>query len=266
MLTSGLHEPVNKKRRIFPRPPPCPMSIVNRTFPTSIHPLVDAAPVEWLAERIRPMGRGSNRVLLHSVIPEGFPNYARILHPAFVPGEDTPIRWAEVAARNNKTVHPLMQFGRLSGSDDNYAHPYWAEEPFVGKLPEAEAKAIVPILRSFTTTPDRCYLLVWEGYGGIKQSYPPTVTLELPDRKYLSYTGPVDSVLELCVDGNTLEGPNLWWPEDRAWIVATEIDFMETYVGGTAQCINQLLNDSGLEAFPAMTDARVDFLSDTINV
>ena len=64
------------------------------------------------------------------------------------------------------------------------------------------------------------------------------------------------SVLELCVEGNMLMGPNLWWPEDRAWIVATEIDFMETYIGGSAECINQLLSGPDLEAFPVSLDAR----------
>ena len=237
-----------------------------REFPASVHPLADIAPAAWLTERTRPMGRGSDRVLLWSIIPEGYPSYARLLHPAYVQGEDTPIRWAEIAARNSNTVHPLMQFGRLSGSDDPYACPSWADQPFVGQLPEAEAKSIVLVLRSFTTTPEQCYLLVWEGYGGIEQIYPASEKLVLPHRSYLAYTGSIDSVLELCVQGNMLMGPNLWWPEDRAWIVATEIDFMETYIGGSAECINQLLSGPDLEAFPVSIDARVDFLADTINI
>jgi hypothetical protein len=28
-----------------------------------------------------------------------------------------------------------------------------------------------------------------------------------------------------------MEGPNDPWPDDRAWIVATEIDRLSTYVG-----------------------------------
>lgn len=235
-------------------------------FPASIFPLTDLSPIAWVAECTRPIGRGSDRVLLHSVIPEGYPAYARVLHPAYVAGEDTPVRWARVAARNGKTVHSQVQFGRLSGSDDPYAHPPWVEPPFVGELPEAEAKTMAATLSNFTTTPDRCYLLVWEGYGGIEKMYPPSVTLELPDRKYLAYAGSIDSILELCVDGNTLVGPNLWWPEDQAWVVATEIDFLETYAGGTVACIGQLLGDPDLEAFPLSIDDRVDFFADTINI
>ena len=239
--------------------------MTNKYRPNLI-PLVDFTPTEWLTERMLPVGRGSDRVLLQSIVPGGFPAYARILHPAYAKGEDTPVRWVAIATREGKIAHPQMQFGRLSGSDDPYGCPSWVEEPFVGESPEDEAKTIAATLRGFTTTPDSYYLLMWEGYGGIEQMYPPSAKLALPDRNYLAYTGSMNTVLELCVDGNTLVGPNLWWPADQSWIVATEIDFMETYVGGSTACIGQLLSDPKLEAFPASIDARVDFFADTINV
>ena len=91
-------------------------------------------------------------------------------------------------------------------------------------------------------------------------------THQFKDFVLLAYTGSIDSVLQLCVEGNTLMGPNLWWPEDRAWFVATEIDFMETYIGGSTECIDQLLSDPAVEAFLVSIDARVDFFADTINV
>ena len=181
-----------------------------REFPASVHPLADIAPAAWLTERTRPMGRGSDRVLLWSIIPEGYPSYARLLHPAYVQGEDTPMRWAEIAARNSNTVHPLMQFGRLSGSDDPYACPSWADQPFVGQLPEAEAKSIVSVLRSFTTTPEQCYLLVWEGYGGIEQIYPASEKLVLPHRSYLAYTGLGEFTGSQGLTGTHVVAEGLW--------------------------------------------------------
>ena len=78
--------------------------------------------------------------------------------------------------------------------------------------------------------------------------------------------GTTDSVLELADPGTILPAPNLWWPEDRAWVVATEIDFIETHVGGSAKAVSQILDDPGLESFPISIDARVDFLADTINI
>ena len=100
-------------------------------FPASIHPLEDLAHVEWLVKHIRPIGRGSSGVHLRSIVPEGFPAYARILHPAYSGADDTPVRWASVAAEHGKVVHPLMNFDRLLGSDD----PAWAADPSIGQLP-----------------------------------------------------------------------------------------------------------------------------------
>jgi hypothetical protein len=45
--------------------------------------------------------------------------------------------------------------------------------------------------------------------------------------------------------------PNLWWPADRAWCVAAEIDLPWTYVGGPAGLIERILGDEHIEALPA---------------
>jgi hypothetical protein len=45
--------------------------------------------------------------------------------------------------------------------------------------------------------------------------------------------------------------PNLWWPDDRAWCIATETDLAWTYVGGSAALISEVLANPRLEAQPA---------------
>ena len=54
-------------------------------------------------------------------------------------------------------------------------------------------------------------------------------------------------------------------PEDRAWCVATDIDLFDTYVGGSRECIEAILNNPELEALPTILDARVDLYGDTVN-
>ena len=49
-------------------------------------------------------------------------------------------------------------------------------------------------------------------------------------------------------------------------VVATEIDFNNTFVGGSAACIERVLAHPELEALPIAIDARVDAYGDTINV
>ena len=61
------------------------------------------------------------------------------------------------------------------------------------------------------------------------------------------------------------QAPNIWWPEDRAWCVATDIDSFDTYVGGSKPCIEQVLVHPDLEALPIAVDARIDYIGDAIN-
>jgi hypothetical protein len=62
------------------------------------------------------------------------------------------------------------------------------------------------------------------------------------------------------------DGPNLWWPEDRAWCVASEIDHSYSYVAGSAELINELLAHPDLEAVPARITDGILFNSDRINL
>jgi hypothetical protein len=61
------------------------------------------------------------------------------------------------------------------------------------------------------------------------------------------------------------QSPNIWWPEDRAWVVATEIDDWTTYVGGTKACVEDLLASEVLEVVPSDPTFRWDVRGDRIN-
>ena len=118
------------------------------------------------------------------------------------------------------------------------------------------------VLRRHTTTPDRCWLCLWDGYGDLHG--PPAVAymhvwtsdtpehlrrppppppkpklrssrVRLPHRDYLLFAGSVEQG-----DGWT-QGPNLWWPDDRAWCVASEIDLDYTLVGGSDGLCDELI-------------------------
>ena len=226
-------------------------------FPESVKPL-PMHPLRQHGGRTRPIVSRSPEVYLRSLVPDRFPAYARILHPAYTEDLGTPVRWADVAAQQNKIAHPLMKFGWLSGFDDPYAEPLGIVQPEIGQLPYPEAKALASILRGSTTTPEQCQILVWEGYSGMELMYPETAKAQLPDRSYWAYEGSIDGALELF-ENNYLFGPNLWWPKDMAWFVYTDIDFMDTYIGGSEECVTQILCDPDLESYPANLDDRVDF-------
>ena len=236
------------------------------SFPSSVNPSLDPAPARWLETRVQPIRSAGDGVSLQCIVPSGFSRYARILHPARAVENDAPVRWAEIAARTGRVMHPQVQFGRLSGSDDPCGHPDWVRQPWVGELPETVAPHLVATLKRHTSTPEHCYLCIWEGYGSFEEQFPQAARVALPDRTYLMFEGPIDAVRELAGWGNNrMLPPNLWWPADCAWCCATEIDFFETIVGGSAACVDEILACPELETFQVSPDSRVDFFSDTIN-
>ena len=232
------------------------MSHPTDKLPPSVKPLLDAASCHWLEQRVRPSIRGEAH--LYSMMPDGFESYARILHPAYWQGSDVPLRWAEVAAQAGTVLHPGAHYEKLAGSNTGHL-----VDPLQGRLPEAEARVLVSILGNFTESND-CGLLIWEGYASMKEIQKEAATIRLPRRVYRLYGGTLDSVLELLDEGQPIDGPNLWWPEDQAWCCATDIDDFSTYVGGSRPCIGEILA-SCLETFGISSDARIDRQADTIN-
>jgi hypothetical protein len=82
--------------------------------------------------------------------------------------------------------------------------------------------------------------------------------VDAPDREYLLWSGPVAAAAASSVPpdwplfaedwdavelSGPLDGPNVWWPADRAWFVASEIDLAWTYVGGPQALIDAIVGD-----------------------
>jgi hypothetical protein len=61
------------------------------------------------------------------------------------------------------------------------------------------------------------------------------------------------------------EPPEIWWPDDRTWIVVTEIDYAWTYVGAAGAVIAAILDHPDLEALPAKLTDRPFHDSDLLN-
>jgi hypothetical protein len=74
----------------------------------------------------------------------------------------------------------------------------------------------------------------------------------------------VDAALATAGLGGEHQVANLWWPQDRAWCVATEIDLAWTYVGGPAGLIGQLLAETRIEALPAAPDGELGGIEDWV--
>lgn len=242
----------------------------------------DVGEGNWIVERLHPFAQD-----VGSLVPEGFAAYARVLHPLDSGGYGAS-RWAKVAARNGRIAHPVMQLHRISCRVGD-PEPNWQQPaPGVswGSLPAEELQALASVLGRHTSASAVCWFGVWQGYGQLHGSpavvrlsstgqggdvpgiAPPEVLagprLRAPGREYLVLWGPLSSALTLQASLGG-QSPNLWWPADRTWCVATEIDLAWTYVGGSAALIADLLADQRLEAWPAESSDQFTYDSDLPN-
>jgi hypothetical protein len=54
------------------------------------------------------------------------------------------------------------------------------------------------------------------------------------------------------------QSPSMWWPADRAWFVATEVDGFSTYAGGSQAAIAAVLASPELEAVAVTAGTSMD--------
>lgn len=222
--------------------------------------LADPTAGEWIAPRLLPWGAGRGTPT-GSVVPTGFPAYARVLHPPTVNGRAA--TWSQVARSSGAMAHAGMQWEAIAAPDDDAIEP-----PEVGSLPAPLARALVASLRDHTTSPDLCWFAVWDGFGDLP--YLPAPRLEHPGRSYVVLRADLDAAAQPLWEqpgpgAARYQSPNLWWPDDRAWVVATEIDFRWTYVAGSEACVAAIVGNEGIEAYEVDPEDRADIGGDLLN-
>ena len=234
-------------------------------------------PAHWLRDRLaswwRRRGHGKT---VGWLAPEGYDAYARLYHMAAIQAPDKswePVRWSQLAQENNKAVHPAMTFREVA----NLAigeHIKGLAEPDRW-LNKRECHALLDVLKQFTTTPERCYFAVWRGYGLFDGQHgrrlfgwqaeewvgKALVQLSRREADYILLRGPLDAMPDFhgwLGDRWFGQTPDIWWPEDRAWCVSSDIDTLDTCVAGSQDCISAVLDAPELETFRTTLDDTVD--------
>lgn len=176
------------------------------------------------------------------------------------------MRWTKVAAANGTRAHAGMQLCALTGSYHFMNHPQpgvFDHPPQGGSLPPELAVPLAAALALHTTTPERCWFAVWNGFGGTREDVGSAPTFRVPAREYHLLEGPVEAAADSVLDRT--QSPNLWWPDDRAWCVTTEIDLNTTYVGCNAACRDEILALPEFEALPIDSATGITWRSDLLN-
>ena len=246
----------------------------------------DVTPAAWIAPRL-----GGDFGAVTRTVPRGYDAYARICH-AVADAGGRAVSWSEVAAAMGAQAHRLMQWHALVGSADplNRTGSLWhGSDPELGNLEPEALVALCALLGDHTTAAMECWFCLWEGHGWIDGH--PTVVLaspvemgrheaspgpafsaeelsqprvDLPHRRYLLLAGALPAAAQI-VWPPFRQSPNLFWPADRAWCAATELDFDSTLVGGSAELIDAILEAPALDAWPVHPEDSLAADGDRIN-
>ncbi len=224
------------------------------TFPPGVELMTDVSEASWAEERLmrRPFAT------VGALVPDAFESYTRVLHPAYRrvgKYREEAVTWATVASSTGRFTHPLTQFERIAGlGDDPNAQPDWGRRPEAGEDLRELQEPLVRLLAEFTTTPEVCWICLWESLGGLDliPGFDELARVSGPGRRYLLFRGPIRVMTAGTDDPDPgwPDYPQLWWPDDRAWCVATDIDLDSTYVGASRECVARLLADPDLEVVP----------------
>lgn len=128
-----------------------------------------------------------------------------------------------------------------------------------------QAARLSHLLAGYTSTADRCWFPVWEGFGALAMPTHGTARIAIPHHPMILLAGPLSAATTSMQQPPWDRRASLWWPADRTWCVATGVDSMDTYVRGSQACIKTFTADDQLEAMPVPVDQRITGDSDAVN-
>lgn len=227
-----------------------------------------AQAVDWVTEKL------DWTSTVRAWMPEGYESYARILHPAYqrIDGKEisvgeVAVSWRTVSEWSGKPLHAtshiedlMIRSDGLTWSQHN-AHGY---QPLQGQLDDATLASLLVHLAKQTSDLDEIWMCAWIGFGGPPDTVglPVRVTwfLDLIGRRYVLRKGSITASQDDLEDPRFANPPTFWWPDDRSWFASSDIDASSTYIGGSKELIEKILNDPALEAFPAELNDPYDGL------
>lgn len=115
-----------------------------------------------------------------------------------------------------------------------------------------------------------CFACLWEGWASAAAPL-----VEHPGRRYRLYAGHLPrheqfSLVNLAFPPHAAspflaQPPNIFWPADHSWCVASEIDFDSTLVGGAPALVDAIVNHPDLEAWSVNPADSLAIDGDPIN-
>jgi hypothetical protein len=216
----------------------------------------DLEPAAWLVAQLQSWA--PDPATLASFLPAGFDGYVRILHPAYRIAPDglwQPVHWRDLPQRLGP-IGAETGFCELTGWRPHEPSPGGVDrEPDDGTMNAADLQTVAAFMSGWTTTPDDVWFCVWAGYGWpeLPRVDDRNHLVQLPHRDHWLCHGTMADALQLPHG----QAPTLWWPNDKAWCISTEIDGYSTFVAATARCVDTLLALPELETVETHLTASI---------
>ena len=205
----------------------------------------DAAAGEWVAGRLGPFGPR-----VEGTVPRGYAAYACVPHPGWAgtlpcAGEDGAPATLDVLLgvlatfAAGQVVHGALWTGFFflydHGTDPR-------DTSGIGVVVGWDETGPRPSEEEIASARDEA----WAGIVPTLVERPAAPLLELPEREYHLWTGPLDDVAAFREHG---QSTSLFWPDDRSWFVGTGLDAVATYVGGSDAVVDAVCAEPSLGAY-----------------
>lgn len=196
----------------------------------------DASAAKWIGSRLGEFGT------VGGLVPDGFDQHL-LLRPAWLAdgGVDDLEQTATIAsiARRHSTTTGLVWFGIWEGYG-------WTSSMtlYNASGPRLSAWFVCAWLRGRSRVADR------RRHRRIRRGLEQVPQFDLPGRRYYLVRGSLQAAASIVEPGGGRhQVPDLWWPDDRQWFVATDTDLDWTYVAGSRTFIAEII-----AAFPQRTE------------
>lgn len=248
----------------------------------------DAARAEWVRRNC-----SGPLFTLHRSIPRGFERYARILHPwwrlaaatteqelAFrrggwvEPSHLTPVRWQDQADKVGAQLTATSLWNDFASSDVPDLDELDAFvvngnggiiPPDEGELSRDIVEAIFTAVSAFSGEACECICAFWEGFGDVSAIDAPVIN-GMAQGEHRLFSATLAEVLKAWLselDPNSLTvTPQAIWPLSRDWFLAVPFEQTNSFFGGSAEFVGELLSSSALEALDVTnaTSTKLSFI------
>jgi hypothetical protein len=201
---------------------------------------------DWLRSQLHGVTGGRVR----DIVPSIYDAYVRILHPVHE-ASGSRIRWSDLAEVAAVVVRPGLQWEQLIEAFGRTGHDLALVPPEPGCLDPDSMEEFVDVVHS-TGGAGHCFAGVWDGWAWLDDArLPGSVVGSVPTahRTYVLLEGSLRELASFDAGLIGARSPNLLWPADGSWFLASEVDLDSSILGGRRELCEAVLASSEIEAW-----------------